>query len=283
MTNERAQTELAELRAAREIAGPLTTCKQAIICGEHDDWAEVQAALAGIQWGRADAVAALTSKQATDALADAIAHSVAGNDLNADSHANAALGEMLGRMTRTPSPETPVSGDEQQSSDMVERVVQPLGGDDLVMRLMYELHSHVPEEQKPLSMSDLSDEQAARARKAVHAVVAEWEAAKHGLVDAQNAKTASFYELIARLHGRAAFLRDRGEIKSPELMEQAAAALEASHHAELVEALTRLLKTVRCLLLFTESDPLRDDCPVRGMAKAAAHADVVLAKIGGER
>jgi hypothetical protein len=50
-----------------------------------------------------------------------------------------------------------------------------LGGDDLVMRLMYELHAHVPEEQRPLSMSDLSDEQAARARKAVHAVLTEWE------------------------------------------------------------------------------------------------------------
>jgi hypothetical protein len=65
-----------------------------------------------------------------------------------------------------------------------------LGGDDLVMRLMYELHAHVPEEQRPLSMSDLSDEQAARARKAVHAVLTEWESAKADLAKAQAALAA---------------------------------------------------------------------------------------------
>jgi hypothetical protein len=58
---------------------------------------------------------------------------------------------------------------------------KPLGGDDLVMRLMYELHAHLPEDQRPLSMSDLSDEQAARARRAVHAVLTEWESAKADL------------------------------------------------------------------------------------------------------
>jgi hypothetical protein len=43
--------------------------------------------------------------------------------------------------------------------------------------------------------------------------------------------------LVRQLRGRVAFCRDRGEIKTPELLEQAATALEASHHVELVEAL----------------------------------------------
>jgi len=44
-------------------------------------------------------------------------------------------------------------------------------------------------------------------------------------------------ELVARLRGRALFLRNRGGIKSPELMEQAAAALARSpaHSAEVGE------------------------------------------------
>jgi hypothetical protein len=43
--------------------------------------------------------------------------------------------------------------------------------DPLVVRMLYELHSHVPEEQRPMSMSDLSDEQAERARRAVLAIL----------------------------------------------------------------------------------------------------------------
>jgi hypothetical protein len=36
-------------------------------------------------------------------------------------------------------------------------------------------------------------------------------------------------ELASRLRGRARFLRDRSEIKSPELMEQAAAIIDRAH------------------------------------------------------
>lgn len=42
--------------------------------------------------------------------------------------------------------------------------------DGLVVLMLYELHSHVPEDQRPMSMSDLSDDQAKRARNAIHAI-----------------------------------------------------------------------------------------------------------------
>lgn len=43
--------------------------------------------------------------------------------------------------------------------------------DGLIVAMLYELHSHVPEEQRPMSMSDLSDDQATRARAAVRKVI----------------------------------------------------------------------------------------------------------------
>jgi hypothetical protein len=43
--------------------------------------------------------------------------------------------------------------------------------DSLVMLMLNELHSNMPEIDRPMSFSDLSDEQAERARKAVRAVV----------------------------------------------------------------------------------------------------------------
>ncbi len=39
--------------------------------------------------------------------------------------------------------------------------------DGMIVAMMYALHAHVPEIQRPMSMSDLSDEQAERARNAV--------------------------------------------------------------------------------------------------------------------
>jgi hypothetical protein len=57
--------------------------------------------------------------------------------------------------TRTPSPETPVSFDEEA----------------LILAMLGELHANVPEADRPMSMSDLSDEQAERARKAVNRVL----------------------------------------------------------------------------------------------------------------
>lgn len=48
----------------------------------------------------------------------------------------------------------------------------------LVLIMLCELHSHLPHESKPLSMSDLSNEQAIRAKAAVCAVLAkmkEWQ------------------------------------------------------------------------------------------------------------
>jgi hypothetical protein len=46
-----------------------------------------------------------------------------------------------------------------------------LDTDTLIVKMLHELHSHLPEDQRPMAMCDLSDEQAERARKAVNAVV----------------------------------------------------------------------------------------------------------------
>jgi hypothetical protein len=47
--------------------------------------------------------------------------------------------------------------------------------DGAILLMLFELHSHLPEEQRIMAMSDLSDEQATRARRAVQAVTA-WNA-----------------------------------------------------------------------------------------------------------
>jgi hypothetical protein len=57
-------------------------------------------------------------------------------------------------------------------------------------------------------------------------------------------------KLVERLHGRAAFCRDRGEIKTPELLEAAVTALQserASMEGE-IEALRGLLRQARMTL-----------------------------------
>jgi hypothetical protein len=64
--------------------------------------------------------------------------------------------------------------------------------DALVVKLMAALHSHLPEDQRPMAMSDLSDEQAERARLAVQEILGasaqliyvpgQWRCAKCGFV-----------------------------------------------------------------------------------------------------
>jgi hypothetical protein len=128
---------------------------------------------------------------------------------------------------------------------------EPLGGDDLVMRLMYELHAHLPEDQRPLSMSDLSDEQAARARRAVHAVLSEWESAKADLA-AMTTTPTDDEALVERLRRGVTWSDGKpigavvGEVNDP-VMRQAADRIAALAAAQPVEGggeddLVRLLK-----------------------------------------
>ena len=62
-------------------------------------------------------------------------------------------------------------------------------------------------------------------------------------------------ELVARLKGRAQFCRDRGEVKSPELLEEAAVRIEAlNNELKLVKGeRTRIRNTVINLLLSADS------------------------------
>ena len=62
-------------------------------------------------------------------------------------------------------------------------------------------------------------------------------------------------ELVARLKGRAQFCRDRGEVKSPELLEEAAVRIEALNiELKLVKGeRTRIRNTLINLLLAADS------------------------------
>lgn len=77
----------------------------------------------------------------------------------------------------------------------------------LVFIMLRELHAHVPEDQRPMGWSDLSDDQARRARNAVHAVLLEWEARKAALASKPLPPTddvlANEIERLAGLDGAA--------------------------------------------------------------------------------
>jgi hypothetical protein len=74
-------------------------------------------------------------------------------------------------------PIVPVAGSELlKAADRIEALTAtapPTDADEdsLVMLMLNELHSNMPEIDRPMSFSDLSDEQAERARKAIRAVV----------------------------------------------------------------------------------------------------------------
>jgi hypothetical protein len=110
--------------------------------------------------------------------------------------------------------------------------VSGLDEDGLMMVMLNELHSNMPEIDRPMSLSDLSDEQTERARKAVRAVTQAAATIAKGRIERLEAALAKcadkfdFYEQLHRLKCTAE--GDEKADRNRELADMCRAALKAS-------------------------------------------------------